>query len=96
MRRHETFTLPDPFPAGPKPRKASSRELIERVGAWHGIDRKSIIAHDRRRPVVAARFDAIAAVKIAYPHLSMPAIGRLFGGRDHTTIWHALKARGLK
>lgn len=93
--RHETFTFPDPFPAGPKPHKASARELIERVGAWHGISRDDIVRYTRRRTVMAARYDAIAAVKIAYPNLTTSALGRIFR-RDHSTIYYALRKRGLK
>ena len=36
-----------------------------------------------------------AAVKMAYPGMSLPMLGRLFK-RDHTTLLHALKVRGLR
>ena len=94
--RHESFPAADPFPGIPKPRKAPARELIERVGAWHGIGRDEILGRAKPDNVVEARFDAVAAVRVAYPHLSRGAIGRIFGGRDPSTIRNTLKRRGLK
>ncbi len=93
--RHETFRYADPYPGIPKPHKAPARDIIERVGAWHHLSREAILGRSRTESVAAARFDAVAAVRFAYPHLSHAAIGRIFG-RDRTTIWHALKKRGLK
>jgi chromosomal replication initiation ATPase DnaA len=54
-----------------------------------------VLGPSRARPLVQARFDAVAAVKMAYPGMSLPMLGRLFK-RDHTTLLHALKVRGLR
>lgn len=43
----------------------------------------------RRRPYTHLRFVAVWAIRQCCPHMSYPAIGRLLGGRDHTTIIHA-------
>lgn len=83
------------FPGIPEPRKASSREIIGRVGVWHGWSREDIVGPRRFRPLSAARADAVVAVKTAYPSLSLNAIGRIFGGRHHTTIMHLLRKRGM-
>lgn len=69
--------------------------LIGRVAAWHGLTAEQIIEKCRKRNRVAARADCIAAVKSAYPKMSLPRIGQLFGGRDHTTILHNLRKRGM-
>jgi hypothetical protein len=45
----------------------------------------------RRRDVVAARQKAMWVVRQERPDLSFPAIGRWFGGRDHTTVLHAVR-----
>jgi chromosomal replication initiation ATPase DnaA len=89
------MTVHTRFPALPSPHRASAGELIARVGAWHGYSRSDIVGPRRFRPVVAARFDAIAAVKQAYPTLSLNALGRIFGGRNHATILNALRQRGM-
>ncbi len=85
--RHETFS---PLLG----RRAPSRELIDRVAAWHQLGRADILSKSRRRRLVAARFDAVAAVHAAYPRLSLGALGRIFQ-RDRTTILNALQSRGF-
>lgn len=82
----------------PKPRPVTpfdARNLIGRVAAWHGFTVDDVLGPSRARPLVQARFDAVAAVKMAYPGMSLPMLGRLFK-RDHTTLLHALKVRGLR
>jgi chromosomal replication initiation ATPase DnaA len=54
-----------------------------------------VLGPSRARPLVQARFDAVAAVKMAYPGMSLPMLGRLFK-RDHTSILAALRKSGLK
>lgn len=75
------------------------RVLISMVAAWHGVGELDILSSSRRRPVIAAKHDAIAAVflncRIDGRRYSMTEIGRLFG-IDHTTAFHALQKRGLK
>ncbi len=58
----------------------------------HGISVREIMSPSRGRPVVAARYEAMALV---YQHsqLSLPQVGRLFK-RDHTTVLHALRKVG--
>ena len=69
--------------------------LIGRVAAFHGFTTEQMIQQCRKRDRVAARADCIAAVKSSRPHLSLPQLGKIFGGRDHTTILHYLRKRGL-
>ena len=49
-----------------------------------------VIGPKRTRPIVAARFAAIWAVKQERPDLTYPAIGKIFQ-RDHSTILHAVR-----
>lgn len=82
----------------PKPRPATpfdARNLIARVACWHGYTLEDILGDCRARPLIQARFDAVAAVKTMHPDFSLPMLGRLFR-RDHTTVLYALKQRGLK
>lgn len=69
--------------------------LIGRVAAWHGFTSDEMIQQCRKHDRVDARADCVAAVKKAYPKMSLPRMGQLFGGRDHTTILHYLRKRGL-
>jgi chromosomal replication initiation ATPase DnaA len=73
--------------------------IVEMVAAWHDFPVHEILSTNKPAPLVEARFDAIAAVwlncSIAGRKMSLKEIGRVFGGRDHTTILHALRMRGL-
>lgn len=61
-----------------------------------GLDYDEVVGSRRNRPIIAARFALILAVKLEYPNLSLPQIGRIFGGRDHTTILSALRKMGVE
>lgn len=69
--------------------KTHVRSLIEMVGTFHGVSFEDIVGVRRDRITVAARYDAIAAVRKARPDLSTPQIGKHFN-RDHTSVLHAL------
>lgn len=88
-------TFLDLHPAVPRERRAPPRVLIERVAAWHNMPAAIIMGRRRSRYIIAARFDAIAAVHVAYPKWGLARLGRLFD-RDHTTILNALRKRGMR
>ena len=69
--------------------------LIGRVAAWHGFTAEQMIESHGPRARIEARADCVLAVKQAYPKASLPKLGKIFGGRDHTTILHYLRKRGL-
>lgn len=48
-------------------------------------------AHD----LVTVRDKAIADVYVLCPHLSLPQIGKMFGGRDHTSILYVVQKLGV-
>lgn len=78
-----------------KPPRPSMTAIINAVLEKHeGITIKDIRAPGRMKKVVAARHEAIAAIRRIRPDLSLPAIGRFFN-RDHTTILSALR-KGTK
>lgn len=72
----------------PRPRPQT---IIAAVAAGHGLSLRDLTGKSQTRPVVRARFEAIVAVRELYPEKSLPTLGRLFGGRDHTTILAALR-----
>lgn len=82
--------IPRPAPRTP------ARDLIERVAAWHHVTVADIMSRSKRQRFIEARFDAIAAVQIAHPGLSLHGLAKIFGGRDHTTILNSLQRRGLR
>lgn len=53
------------------------------------LTRDDILSDRRDRHFVLARWIAIYLVRLLTP-CSTPEMGRLFGGRDHTTILHAI------
>lgn len=59
--------------------------------SWQDIKGSS-----RKSEIVEARHRAIAAVYAAKPNLSPAQIGNLFGGRDHSTVLHAVQKFGVK
>lgn len=67
----------------------SGKFLLALAACRHGVSHKDIVGLNRRRPIVAARTDAIC---LLYQHTqwSIPQVGR-FVGRDHTTVLHALQ-----
>lgn len=68
---------------------AAAATIIRLVALRTGVSADDIIGPRRHRPIAAARKAAIKLVHSHCPHLSMPAIGRIFH-RDHTTILFSL------
>lgn len=67
----------------------SARNIIALVALKSGLRVDDITGPRRGRELVAARHHAIRLINSHCPHLSLPAIGRIFN-RDHTSILFAL------
>ena len=78
-----------------RPKRAISvKHVIARIAEFYNIEEDSIYAKTRRREVVKPRQIVMYILREDF-HLSYPAIGTVFGGRDHTTVIHACeKVRG--
>lgn len=78
--------------------KAERRTILmivtEALQAFPGVTIERIKGPSRNRAICRARMEAIYAVRMERPDLSYPAIGRWFGGRDHTTILHSVRKIG--
>lgn len=71
---------------------ATARQLTRECAERHGFTYNDVIGGGRKKELVRARHEAMAAVYQALsPAWSLPKIGMFFGGRDHTTVLHALK-----
>ena len=74
--------------ADPK-RHRTGRFILANFALMRGVALDDLIGPDRSHPLTAIRQDAYAHVR-SVTKLSLPQIGRLFGGRDHTTIMHGI------
>lgn len=70
-------------------RKTASLVLVE-VARKHGFSSDQIIGQSRVAPLAAARQAAYYEIYTQCPHMSLPGIGRLLGGRDHTSVRHGV------
>ena len=71
----------------PKPR--SDEQLLAEIAEYLGFEVEALRGKSRQRPLVSARQTAMYVFR-ELTDLSYPAIARLFGGRDHTTVIHAV------
>ncbi len=76
-----------------QPRQITPSIILEHTSEMFGFSIDDIIGASRRRPLVTARQVAMYVFREA-TDLSYPAIAREFGGRDHTTVIHAVDKIG--
>lgn len=65
-------------------------DIVRTLAEGLGFTKKEIVGPSRKQEIVRAR-DLIAFLLREYGDMSFPAIGRLLGDRDHTTVIHACK-----
>jgi chromosomal replication initiator protein len=71
-------------------RKISIDEIQRKVADYYAIKLSDLLSARRAREVARPRQVAMFLAKRLTPK-SLPDIGRRFGGRDHTTVMHAVK-----
>ena len=71
------------------PKVRTDEELLAEIAAYLGFTVEALRGKNRQRPLVTARQEAMYVFR-ELTDLSYPAIARLFGGRDHTTVIHAV------
>jgi len=81
--------LADIVSAG-EPRRITPQMIVEATASSYGFSVDSVCGPSRTRPLVTARQVAMYLVRNLTDY-SYPAIGRVFGGRDHTTVIHAVE-----
>jgi chromosomal replication initiator protein len=78
-----------------QPRPITPKLILEQTTEKFGFTIEEITGKSRRRPLVTARQISMYVFR-ELTDLSYPAIAREFGGRDHTTVIHAVeKISGL-
>ena len=71
-----------------KPR--TDAEMLDEIAGILGFEVEALKGKSRQRPLVTARQIAMYVFR-DQTDLSYPSIARLFGGRDHTTVIHAVE-----
>jgi chromosomal replication initiator protein len=71
-----------------QPKIRTDEELLQEIADILRFDVDALKGKSRQRPLVTARQIAMYVFR-DLTDLSYPAIARLFGGRDHTTVIHA-------
>ncbi|MBL8587015.1 MAG: chromosomal replication initiator protein DnaA [Methylobacteriaceae bacterium] len=73
-----------------EPKRVKIEDIQKLVGNYYNVSRADIVSSRRTANVVRPRQIAMYLSKILTPR-SLPEIGRRFGGRDHTTVLHAVR-----
>lgn len=71
-------------------KQRSPEQLLSEICDYLGVSVEAVRGRSRQRPIVGARQTAMYVIR-ELTDLSYPAIARLFGGRDHTTVIHAVE-----
>jgi len=71
-------------------KQRTEEQLLAEICDFLGVSVEAIKGRSRQRPIVTARQTAMYVFR-ELTDLSYPAIARLFGGRDHTTVIHAVE-----
>ena len=80
----------DDIVAGGEPRLITPEMILEAVASTYNFSIAEIIGPSRTRPLITARHVAMYLVRTLTDY-SYPAIGRVFGDRDHTTCINAVE-----
>ena len=77
-------------PRGRTPQATSVEEIQQLVAERFGISRAELVGSSRAATPLRARQVAIYLTR-DLTQLSLPEIGRLYGGRDHSTVLNSLR-----
>lgn len=74
----------------PRRRKEFSSDILAEVAAKHGLRVADLKGPCRERRYVYPRHEAMWALR-QRTRLSLPQIGNILGGRDHTTVLYGVR-----
>ncbi|MEK7162191.1 MAG: chromosomal replication initiator protein DnaA [Patescibacteria group bacterium] len=75
---------------GMKKRVTSAKKIAESVAGFYNISMDDLIKQSRKKEFVKPRQIAMYLIRKELDN-SFPSIGDFFGGRDHTTVMHAVE-----
>ncbi len=73
----------------PKKRGVSAKKIIEIVADFYNVRPEDLLKQSRKKEYVHPRQIGMYIIRKEL-ETSLPSIGELFGGRDHTTVIHAI------
>ena len=73
-----------------EPKRVRVEDIQRVVSRHYNVPRSDLLSNRRTRIIVRPRQVAMYLAKMMTPR-SLPEIGRRFGGRDHTTVLHAVR-----
>ncbi|MCZ2203417.1 chromosomal replication initiator protein DnaA [Bartonella sp. A05] len=73
-----------------EPKRIRIEEIQRAVARHYNVSKQDLLSNRRTRTVVKPRQVAMYLAKVLTSR-SLPEIGRRFGGRDHTTVLHAVR-----
>jgi chromosomal replication initiator protein len=76
--------------AARQPRQITPGAILQATSELFGFSVEDLCSHSRRRPLVIARQVSMYVFR-EVTDFSYPAIAKEFGGRDHTTVIHAVE-----
>ena len=69
--------------------KLSAERIIEVVCKYYNVHESDLVGKKRNKEIVDPRQTCMYLITDLIPDMPLLSIGRLFGGRDHTTVIHA-------
>ena len=79
----------------PRKKGISVKKLVEAVASFYNVTLEDLLKQSRKKEFVKPRQVAMYLIRKELDN-SYPSIGEFFGGRDHTTVMHAVgKIEGL-
>ncbi len=73
-----------------EPKRVRIEDIQRIVARYYNVSKTELLSNRRTRAIVKPRQVAMYLSKVLTPR-SLPEIGRRFGGRDHTTVLHAVR-----
>jgi len=77
----------------PQKRNISSEKILDAVAESEGLDIKDLLGQNRSAKIAIPRQLAMYLLR-TYNEISLPQIGEMLGGRDHTTVMYGIKKVG--
>ena len=85
--------LKDVVPLGEDGNSIAPMEIVRAVGSYFKLTQEELFGKSRSQAIVTGRQIAMYLCR-EKTSMSLPKIGALFGGRDHTTVMYAIKKVG--